>query len=135
MTQIARACDSTRLIDEASGWFDQSGGDMQSIHHYFFNLKFAPEKTRVTVVSEFGGYSLRIPGHSAYEKLYGYGIHKNLKDLNAAYRERMRKMEEQIADGLCACVYTQLSDVEEEVNGIFTYDREIKKIEKYPSLI
>ena len=53
-----------------------------------------------------------------------------MESLNAAYRERMRQIEEQIPDGLCACVYTQLSDVEEEVNGIFTYDREVKKIEK-----
>ena len=79
-------------------------------------------------MSEFGGYSLRIPGHSACKKLYGYGIHKDSAGLNAAYGVRMKKMEAQIPDGLCAGVYTQLSDVEEEVNGIFTYDREVKKI-------
>lgn len=128
ITEIARACDDSRLIDQASGWFDQSGGDMQSIHHYFFSLKFAPEQERATVLSEFGGYSLRIPGHSACKKLYGYGIHKDSAGLNAAYGVRMKKMEAQIPDGLCAGVYTQLSDVEEEVNGIFTYDREVKKI-------
>ena len=128
MTETARACDGSRLIDQASGWFDQNGGDMQSIHHYFFKMKFAPEKERVTVVSEFGGYSLRIPGHSACKKLYGYLIHKDGESLNAAYSERMRRMQAQIPEGLCAGVYTQLSDVEEEVNGIFTYDREVKKI-------
>lgn len=129
MTEIARKCDNSRLIDQASGWFDQSGGDMQSIHHYFFSFNFLPEEERVTVLSEFGGYSLRIPGHSACEKLYGYGIHRNADSLNAAYRKRMQKVKDRIPDGLCASVYTQLSDVEEEVNGIFTYDREIKKIE------
>ncbi|MCM1252562.1 MAG: glycoside hydrolase family 2 [Clostridium sp.] len=129
MTRIARQCDDSRLIDQASGWFDQDGGDMQSIHHYFFNFTFSPEKERATVLSEFGGYSLRIPEHSAYKKLYGYGTHKTMESLNAAYRKRMRQIAEQIPDGLCACVYTQLSDVEEEVNGIFTYDREVKKIE------
>lgn len=128
MTEIARACDNSRLIDQASGWFDQNGGDMQSIHHYFFKLKFAPEKERVTVLSEFGGYSLRVPGHSACKKLYGYGTHRDGESLNAAYSGRMRKMKAQIPEGLCASVYTQLSDVEEEVNGIFTYDREVKKI-------
>lgn len=128
MTELARACDDSRLIDQASGWFDQNGGDMQSIHHYFFKFKFSPEKERVTVLSEFGGYSLRIPGHSACEKLYGYGTHQDSAGLNAAYSERMQKMEAQIPEGLCASVYTQLSDVEEEVNGIFTYDREVKKI-------
>lgn len=130
MTEIVKKCDNSRLIDQASGWFDQNGGSMQSIHHYFFGFKFSPEKERATVLSEFGGYSLRIPEHSAYKRLYGYGIHKTMESLNAAYRKRMQQIEKQIPDGLCACVYTQLSDVEEEVNGIFTYDREIKKIEK-----
>lgn len=129
VTELARACDSSRLIDQASGWFDQEGGDLQSIHHYFFQMKFLPEKERATVLSEFGGYSYRIPGHSACEKLYGYGTHKSSESLNAAFWERMRKMKEQIPEGLCAGIYTQLSDVEEEVNGIFTYDREVRKIE------
>ncbi len=129
MTELARACDDSRLIDQASGWFDQEGGSLQSIHHYFFRFKFLPERERATVLSEFGGYSLQIPGHSACEKLYGYGTHKNGENLNKAFWERMRKMKEQIPKGLCAGVYTQLSDVEEEVNGIFTYDREVRKIE------
>ncbi len=129
MTRIARACDKTRLIDQASGWFDQAGGDMQSIHNYFFKLVITPEQKRATVLSEFGGYSLRIPEHSACEKLYGYGTHDNSESLNTAYRKQMQKVREQIPKGLCASVYTQLSDVEEEVNGIFTYDREVRKIE------
>jgi len=134
MTRIARSCDPGRLIDQASGWFDQNGGDMQSIHHYFFSLQFAPEKERVTVLSEFGGYSLRVPRHSAYKKLYGYGIHKDVKSLNAAFYERMQRIGGNIPDGLCASVYTQLSDVEEEVNGIFTCDREVRKIDRLPDL-
>lgn len=128
MTRIARSCDSTRLIDQASGWFDQKGGDLQSVHNYFFKLEFAAEKERATVLSEFGGYSLRVAGHSACRKLYGYGTHKTLDSLNAAYQEQMAKVKEQIPKGLCASVYTQLSDVEEEMNGIFTYDREVRKI-------
>ena len=128
MTRIARSCDSTRLIDQASGWFDQKGGDLQSVHNYFFKLEFAAEKERATVLSEFGGYSLRVAGHSACSKLYGYGTHKTLDSLNAAFQAQMAKVKEQIPKGLCASVYTQLSDVEEEMNGIFTYDREIRKI-------
>ncbi len=128
ITQIARKCDPSRLIDQASGWFDQNGGDLQSIHHYFFQMKFAPESRRATVLSEFGGYSMRVPGHSACDRLYGYGIFKDTAGLRKAFRERMRKVQEQIPQGMCASVYTQLSDVEEEVNGIFTYDREINKI-------
>ena len=128
MTRIARECDPTRLIDQASGWFDQKGGDLQSVHNYFFKLDFTAEKERATVLSEFGGYSLRIPDHSASKKLYGYGIQKTRESLNAAYKKQMRKVQEQISRGLCASVYTQLSDVEEEMNGIFTYDREVRKI-------
>ena len=127
ITRIARKCDGSRLIDQASGWFDQNGGDLQSIHHYFFKCKFKPEQKRATVLSEFGGYSLQIPEHSSYEKLYGYGIFKNALALKNAYEARMNKVYGQISEGLCASVYTQLSDVEEEVNGIFTYDREINK--------
>lgn len=128
IARIAQKCDSTRLIDQASGWFDQNGGDLQSIHHYFFKMKFAPESRRATVLSEFGGYSMQIPGHSAYDKLYGYGTFKDAAGLKKAFTQRMRKVQEQIPEGMCASVYTQLSDVEEEVNGILTYDREINKI-------
>lgn len=128
ITKIAKRCDKSRLIDQASGWFDQNGGDLQSIHHYFFRMKFAPETQRATVLSEFGGYSLQIPEHSAYTKLYGYGIFKDAVSLKEAFEERLRKVREQIPEGMCASIYTQLSDVEEEVNGIFTYDREINKL-------
>lgn len=129
MTRIARSCDQTRLIDQASGWFDQKGGDLLSLHNYFFKLHVVPEKERAAALSEFGGYSLQVPGHSACEELYGYGTFKEKEKLNAAYRKREQEVEALIPKGLCASVYTQLSDVEEEVNGIFTYDREIRKIE------
>ena len=94
-------------------------------------MKFAPEKERATVLSEFGGYSLQIPEHSACYKLYGYGTYKDAAGLKKAYENRMQKMRELIPSGLCASVYTQLSDVEEEVNGIFTYDREVNKLTQF----
>lgn len=128
VTSIARDCDATRLLDQASGWFDQNGGDLLSVHNYFFKLEIEAEQERAAVLSEFGGYSMQIPEHSACEKLYGYGTHKNMDSLNDTYQKRMQEVEALIPKGLCASVYTQLSDVEEEVNGIFTYDREIKKI-------
>ena len=79
MTDIALAEDHTRLIDSASGWFDQGCGDIKSIHDYFFPLNITPEK-RVTALTEFGGYSLQIPKHSMYEKdIYGYKIFKRKK--------------------------------------------------------
>lgn len=128
MTEIMRSEDPSRLIDQASGWFDQGGGDFQSIHNYFFKLRIKPEEDRATVLSEYGGYSMREEGHSACLTQYGYGIFKDKRLLNKAYVKLEKEVKELIPEGLCASVYTQLSDVEEEVNGIFTYDREVCKI-------
>lgn len=128
MTEIVRKEDPSRLIDQASGWFDQGGGDFQSIHNYFFKLKIKPEEERATVLSEFGGYSLREEGHSACLSQYGYGIFTDKRLLNKAYKKLEKDVAGLIPEGLCASVYTQLSDVEEEVNGIFTYDREVQKL-------
>ena len=129
MTAILRKEDPDRLIDQASGWFDQGGGDFCSLHNYFFKLKIHPEKERASVLSEFGGYSYRIEGHSACGKLYGYGICRSKKALNRRYRKRMEQVKNLIEEGLCASVYTQWSDIEEEVNGVYTYDRKIRKID------
>lgn len=130
MTRILREEDPDRLIDQASGWFDQGGGDFSSLHNYFFKLFIRTEEKRASVLSEFGGYSCRVEGHSACPKLYGYGICKNEKDLNRRYQDRVKKMRGLIPEGLCASVYTQWSDIEEEVNGVYTYDRKVRKIKE-----
>ena len=131
MTRIVRRPDPNRLIDQASGWFDQGGGDFSSLHNYFFKLFIRPERERASVLSEFGGYSYREPGHCAKEKLYGYGICKNKKDLEKRFLERWSGVRNLIPQGLSASIYTQWTDVEEEVNGVFTYDREVRKIEPF----
>ena len=131
MTRIVRRLDPNRLIDQASGWFDQRGGDFSSLHKYFFKLFIRPERERASVLSEFGGYSYREPGHCAKEKLYGYGICKNKKDLKKRFLERWQGVRNLIPQGLSASIYTQWTDVEEEVNGVFTYDREVRKIEPF----
>lgn len=131
MTRIVRRLDPNRLIDQASGWFDQGGGDFSSLHNYFFKLFIRPERERASVLSEFGGYSYREPGHCAKEKLYGYGICKNKKDLKKRFLERWQGVRNLIPQGLSASIYTQWTDVEEEVNGVFTYDREVRKIEPF----
>ena len=128
MTRIVRRLDPNRLIDQASGWFDQGGGDFSSLHNYFFKLFIRPERERASVLSEFGGYSYREPGHCAKEKLYGYGICKNKKDLEKRFLERWSGVRNLIPQGLSASIYTQWTDVEEEVNGVFTYDRKVTKI-------
>ncbi len=128
-TALIRSLDSTRLIDEASGWFDQGGGDMYSIHSYFFPLRVRPKKDRVFALTEFGGISWPCPGHVTTDKVYGYGTAKDKAALTERYRKLMvEKMLPQIKRGLSALVYTQISDVEDEVNGILTYDRDVVKI-------
>ena len=131
MTRILREEDPERLIDQASGWFDQGGGDFSSLHNYFFKMFIRTEEKRASVLSEFGGYSYRVEGHSACPKLYGYGSScKTVKELNRRYEDRVKKMRELIPKGLCASVYTQWSDIEEEVNGVYTYDRKVRKIKE-----
>lgn len=131
ITQIARKLDKTRLLDQASGWFDQGGGDIRSIHNYFFPLKIKAEKSRVTALTEFGGYSWSVKEHCMFEKEYGYRKFADKEALTKGYEELIRKMViPNIQKCLSATVYTQLSDIEEEVNGIVTYDREIVKIDE-----
>ena len=128
LTRIAREEDPERLIDPASGWFDQGGGDLQSVHNYFFRLKVRPEKERAAVLSEIGGHTYREPDHSACEELYGYGACRDKEALGRAYRELTKKVKKLIPQGLCASVYTQWTDIEEEINGVYTWDREVRKI-------
>ncbi len=128
MTRLARKTDPTRLIDSASGWYDERCGDFNSIHNYFFPMTLKAEKERASVLSEFGGYTYTIPEHSVSEDLYGYGDYENLTALMGAYEERETEVNRLIPKGLCASVYTQISDVEDETNGIFTYDREVRKL-------
>ena len=126
-----RILDPGRLIDHASGWFDQKGGDLCSLHYYFFSLKFTPEPVRALALPEFGGYSWKIPGHSYSEKLYGYGKYDSRQALTEGYRKLLTStILPAVEKGISATIYTQLSDVEEEVNGLYTYDREILKPDK-----
>lgn len=130
MTALAQRCDGTRLVDQASGWFDQGGGDFRSIHNYFFDLKIRPD-SRIIALTEFGGYCWRVKEHSMYGKVYGYRIYGNKKGLTQGYSQLLqRQVIPKLKDGLSVTIYTQLSDVEEEVNGIYTYDREVLKIDE-----
>lgn len=128
LTAIARMVDPHRLIDQASGWFDQGGGDFNSIHNYFFKLRARKDGKRAFVLSEYGGYALQDKDHCTSDKLYGYGTYKDVETLNQAFRKREEEVRALIPQGLCASIYTQVSDIEDEVNGIFTYDREVQKI-------
>ena len=127
--ELIRSLDSERLIDHASGWFDQGGGDIKSIHYYFFSLILHPER-RALALTEFGGYAWHVPKHSYSSKTFGYRTFSNQKSLTKGYSKLMKDLIfPAFQNGLSASVYTQLSDVEEEINGIFTYDRKILKID------
>lgn len=126
--ELIRGLDETRLIDEASGWFDQKGGDFSSVHNYFRKLEVVLEK-RAFVLSEFAGYVCYIPKHSFSENIFGYKIFVNKEELNKAFQDLYNvEIKDLMKKGLSAAVFTQLSDVEDEVNGLMTYDRKVCKV-------
>ena len=129
MYEYLKSLDSTRLIDSASGWFVTDKTDFDSPHIYFRNVKLKP-KRRPMLLSECGGYKYMVKDHYFWDKEYGYGSCKNSEELT----KRIEKMYEvmvipAIKKGLCGCVYTQLSDVEGEINGLYTYDRKVCKVD------
>lgn len=131
MTEMLNALDATRVIDSVSGWHDQGETitPIKSLHTYFTPLS-VPKTSRTVTLSEFGGYSFKIDGHVWSEKkIFGYRVYKTKdaleKALTGLYLDKLLPL---IKKGLSACIYTQVSDVEEEVNGLFTYDRRVTKV-------
>ncbi|HHV10583.1 MAG TPA: glycoside hydrolase family 2 [Clostridiales bacterium] len=126
--EFIRGLDPTRLVDHASGWYDQKCGDFTSIHNYFSQLTVKAGH-RPFVLSEFGGYACYILGHSYSLLVFGYRIYLTKEELDEAYHTSMEEGVKQLIEkGLSAAVYTQLSDVEDEVNGLLTYDRKVCKV-------
>jgi hypothetical protein len=126
-----RALDPSRLVDHASGWHDQGGGDVKSYHVYFKPLKIKGDGRRVLALTEFGGYSLPIEKHIRGKK-FGYRMYASATDWQKDY---VKLYEQQVlplidAEGLSATVYTELSDVEDELNGLLTFDRRVCKAEE-----
>ncbi len=126
-TDMVRTVDNTRIIDAHSGWFDQDAGDLKSEHIYFFELG-AKKSKKPYVISEFGGISLAISDHTYSDRYFGYGSQGDKKALKSAYNDLDKRVQELKKEGLCASVYTQLTDIEEEINGIMTYDRKVVKL-------
>ena len=130
VVDFIKELDNTRYIDHASGFHDQNGGDFLSLHIYFGKIEFGEDKNkRVHALSEFGGYSYVEEGHCGSDHHFGYSKYKSKEDLNMAYKDLIIKdIIPAIPKGLSASVYTQLSDVEDEVNGLLTYDRKVIKM-------
>jgi Glycosyl hydrolases family 2, sugar binding domain/Glycosyl hydrolases family 2/Glycosyl hydrolases family 2, TIM barrel domain len=127
-----RALDPTRAIDHASGWWDQGGGDLLSLHVY--KTAFVPPERRegderVLALTEYGGYELVVPGHTWSDQHWGYRSYDTEAGLAEAFRAlHADELAPTVRQGLSAVVYTQLSDVEDEVNGLLTYDRDVVKL-------
>lgn len=133
-TEAVRTLDATRPIDATSGWYDQDCGDFLSIHNYFRPLRAGwsgkQRGNRAVIISEFGGLAQMTPGHTSLDHSYGYGDFATVKDWRAAVQKLLEEAESLQAEGLAGYVYTQVSDVEEEVNGLLTYDRKINKFNR-----
>lgn len=131
---FVKSLDTSRVVDHASGWYDQGGGDIKSMHKYIFPVKLPKlDKKRAFVVTEFGGYQNSVSNHTWTEnKSFGlYLKFKNKTTLTNAYKKLFIKQIIPLIDkGLSGTVYTQLSDVENELNGIYTYDRKELKIDE-----
>ena len=129
--EIMKEIDSSRFIDATSGWFTGKKSDVTSLHVYFKPVKIK-KSDKPTVLSEFGGYSYKLDEHSFnLDKTYGY---KKFDD-GALFMDALEKLYENeviplVKEGLCASVYTQVSDVEDETNGLYTYDRRVLKVDK-----
>lgn len=123
--------DPSRLVDHASGWHDQGGPEFKSVHKYILPVRLPKPDGRPFVLSEYGGYSMKLEGHLwNKKKSFGYVSFSSKEKLSRAYKKLHEKqIIPLIEKGLCATVYTQISDVEFEVNGILTYDRKILKLD------
>ncbi|MBQ2265977.1 MAG: glycoside hydrolase family 2, partial [Clostridia bacterium] len=131
MFDLMKKADSTRVWDATSGWFQTNKSDVLSEHIYFKPLKLKNDG-RPLVLSEFGGYSSKIKGHSFNpHNTYGYRFFADNEEFKKAllklyYNEVVPQIKQ---NGLCATILTQVSDVEDETNGLLTYDRQVLKVD------
>lgn len=131
MYQIAKDADGTRIYDATSGWFWQKLSDVDSHHVYFKPIRLKKKAQRMPIIiSEFGGYSLRVPGHLFGKDNYGYKLFETREAFEDAFlRLYDEEVRAAIINGASGFIYTQVSDVEDETNGVMTYDRQVKKLD------
>ncbi len=131
ITNLIRSLDQTRLIDSTSGWVDQGCGDFLSLHEYFDKLKLPRHRDeRCFVISEAGGFGLVIKDHCDQQKVFSYAKLKNQDELMKRYDTFINdEVLPLVNQGLSALIYTQVCDVERELNGLMTYDRQVLKFD------
>lgn len=128
LTEHVKQMDPSRLVNNASGWTDKNVGDVHDMHKYPDPGMPKPEEHRAAVLGEFGGLGLPIPGHMWMNKNWQYRGAKDQDNLTEQYVRALGEAWKLKDLGLCACVYTQITDVETESNGLLTYDREVFKV-------
>ncbi len=122
--------DKTRIVDSTSGWHDRGTTDVVSKHIYFAPIK-VEKAQKPWCLTEFGGLGLKVKNHTFNDRMFGYKLFKDEKSLALAYEKLFNKsIIAQIDKGLSASIYTQVTDVEDELNGLMTYDRKVLKIDK-----
>ncbi len=126
---VLKALDPTRFWDATSGWFIRHDSDLQSEHIYFRNTVLK-SGGRPMLLSECGGFARPMENHLSDKKQYGYGTAATEEALTDRIEQMHREMIlPSIPHGLCGYIYTQLSDVEGEINGLYTYDRSECKVD------
>lgn len=127
---LLKKWDKTRIVDSASGWHDRGVTDVISKHIYFTPI-VVKQGIKPWLLTEFGGLGIRVNGHTFNDKFFGYKVYKSKQSITKAYKRLFEKtIIPQISKGLSATVYTQVTDVEDELNGLMTYDRKVMKIDK-----
>lgn len=120
--------DPNRPVDAASGWFDVGVSDYLSEHNYFRELKVHLDSKRAYILSEYGGVAYPVKDHVSLESNYGYGKVQAQEEFLSKFESLMHQIEKLKEEGLAGAIYTQVSDIEEETNGILTYDRKVNKL-------
>ena len=131
MYEFFKEKDLSRVFDSTSGWFWGKKSDVDSIHVYFKKVRLPKKSERPIVLSEFGGYSWKVLEHSFNsDQNYGYRLFDSKESLTEAIVNLYeRDVVDLIPEGLAAAIYTQVSDVEDETNGLYTYDRQVLKVD------
>ncbi len=137
MCEMLREVDDTRPFVATSGWYDQGAGDFFAVHNYFRGMRVYPDphrafwkpRRRAFLIDEFGGLTYSVEGHVSVSTVYGYDAYEDPKAWKAALETLLGRVRDLECEGLSGYVYTQVSDVEEETNGLLTYDRRVSKLD------
>ena len=123
--------DPSRLVNPASGGNHYTCGDILDLHNYPGPNLYLYDPTRATVLGEYGGIGMALKGHLwLADKNWGYVKFNTPEEVTNEYIKYADHLLELIEKGFSAAVYTQITDVEEEVNGLVTYDRKVIKVDE-----